>query len=100
VTERANPVKGKFLEELGHLNPKTKQKSFKKERILYWLSQGAKCSATVNNVLVGEKVIEGKKVKAWRPKKREAGAQALKAEAKKEKEVVEATKPAEESKTE
>jgi len=81
VTEHANPVKGKFLEELGFLNPKTKAKSFKSERILYWISKGAKCSATVNNLLVSEGVIEGKKVKAWRPKKKE-GQEVSKAETK------------------
>ncbi len=82
VTEHANPVKGKFLEELGYLNPKTKAKAFEKERILYWISKGAKCSPTVNNLLISEKIIEGEKVKAWRPKKKE-GQEAPKAEAKK-----------------
>ncbi len=81
VTEHTNPVKGKFLEELGFLNPKTKAKAFEKERILHWISKGAKCSATVNNLLVSEGVIEGKKVKAWRPKKKE-GQEAPKTEAK------------------
>lgn len=74
VTEKSNPVKGKFLEELGFLNPKTKVKAFKKERILYWISKGAKCSPTVNNLLVSGKIIEGKKVKAWRPKTSSSGA--------------------------
>ncbi len=68
VTEQSNPVKGKFLEDLGHYNPKLKTKVFKQERILYWLGQGAKCSATTHNLLVSEKIIEGAKVKAWRPK--------------------------------
>lgn len=80
VTEHLNPVKGKFLEELGFLNPKTKAKAFEKERILHWISKGAKCSPTVNNLLVSEGVIEGKKVKAWRPKKKE-GAESEKSDA-------------------
>ncbi|MFH0852013.1 MAG: 30S ribosomal protein S16 [bacterium] len=71
VTESSNPVKGKFLEELGFYNPKLKSKSFKQERILYWMSKGAKCSPTVNNLLISSDVIKGEKVKAWRPKKRE-----------------------------
>jgi len=70
VTEQSNPVKGKFLEELGFYNPKLKTKNFAKERILYWVGKGAKLSKTVNNLLVGEGIIGGKKVKAWRPKKR------------------------------
>jgi len=70
VTEQSNPVKGRFLEELGFYSPKMKTKNFAKERILYWVSKGAKLSKTVNNLLVGEGIIQGKKVKAWRPKKR------------------------------
>jgi len=37
---------------------------------LHWLSQGAKCSPTVNNLFVSEGLIQGQKVKAWRPKKK------------------------------
>ena len=79
VTEKTNPIKGKFLEELGFLNPKTKQKSFSQERILYWLKQGAKLTPTVNNLLVGEKIIEGAKIKSWRPKPSTVAKKAAKA---------------------
>src|SRR4030042_3818812 len=82
VTEKSNPIKGKFLEELVFLNPKTKEKSFKQERILYWLSQGAKLTPTLNNLLVGEKIIEGKKVKSWRPKPSTVAKKAAEAAAK------------------
>jgi len=83
VTESSNPVKGKFLEELGFYNPKLKSKSFKQERILYWIKNGAKLSPTVNNLLVSSGVIQGEKVKAWRPKKRESeAAEAPKADVK------------------
>jgi len=94
VTEQSNPVKGRFLEELGFYSPKMKTKNFAKERILYWVSKGAKLSKTVNNLLVGEGIIQGKKVKAWRPKKRsetEAPKKEKTAEAKKA-EVVETKK--------
>ncbi|OGZ34258.1 MAG: 30S ribosomal protein S16 [Candidatus Portnoybacteria bacterium RBG_19FT_COMBO_36_7] len=101
VTEQSNPVKGKFLEELGFYNPKLKTKSFQKERILYWISKGAKCSATVNNLLISESIIEGKKVKAWRPKKKTGEAAAAKTEVKEEKKAPEvATEPAPEAKEE
>ena len=63
VTEQSNPVKGRFLEELGFYSPKMKTKNFAKERILYWVSKGAKLSKTVNNLLVGEGIIQGKKLK-------------------------------------
>lgn len=71
VAEHSRPIKGKFMEELGYYNPRLKTKSFNQERILYWLKQGANCSATVNNLLVKEGVIQGQKIKAWRPKKKE-----------------------------
>lgn len=72
VSEKSNPIKGKFLEELGYYNPKLKTKAFKNERILHWIEKGAKCSPTVNNLLVSAGIIAGEKVKAWRPKKNEA----------------------------
>jgi small subunit ribosomal protein S16 len=105
VTDHTNPVKGKFLEELGHYNPKLKTKAFKKERILYWISKGAKCSDTVYNLLVSGGIIKGAKIKAWKPKaslagskKKEGGAETPNEE-KKEEVVEEAVKPAEEEKT-
>lgn len=71
LTEKTAPVKGRFIEILGNYNPVLKTKSIKKDRILYWLSQGVKTSATIHNLLVTEKIIEGPKVKAWTPKKKE-----------------------------
>jgi len=63
VTDKRNPPRaGRFIEEVGFWNPLTKEKVLKKERILYWLSVGAKPSATVFNLLVSEKIIEGKKI--------------------------------------
>jgi small subunit ribosomal protein S16 len=108
VTEKTNPVKGKFLEELGFYNPRRKTKSFKKERILYWIGQGVGCSATVHNLLVKEKIIQGPKVKAWRPKKRKgeekvtklAEAQAGEKKEEKSEEKENAVEKAEEAKSE
>lgn len=62
---------GKFIEILGHYDPLTKEKSFNKERINYWISKGAQTSATINNFLVDAGIIKGEKVVAWRPKKKE-----------------------------
>jgi len=53
---------GKPVEYLGWLNPFTKAFELKKERISYWLSQGAKPSETLNNLLIKAGLIEGKKV--------------------------------------
>ncbi len=62
VTDRRRPVKGgRFVEQVGFLNPITKEKSLKAERIKYWLSVGAQPSVSVYNLLVSAKIVEGKK---------------------------------------
>ena len=53
---------GRAVEVLGFVDPLTKRKSLEKERILYWLKCGAKPSATINNLLIQEKIIEGQKI--------------------------------------
>ena len=71
VTEKKNaPRAGRRVENLGSYNPLTKKISVKKERILYWLSKGAKCSDSVHNLLVKEKVIEGKKIDVHKKSKK------------------------------
>ena len=102
VTEKNAPVKGKFLELLGHYNPRSKAIELKKERILYWISQGAQPSLTAHNLLVKEEVIEGpKKIKKINLKKKEE-AEEPKAEApvKSETPETEEAKPEEEVKPE
>ena len=61
VAEHTSPIKGGFLEVLGFLNPHTKEKSFKADRIEYWIGKGAQCSDTVHNLLVSNRVIKGPK---------------------------------------
>ncbi len=63
VTDKKNPPRGgRFLEVVGSYSPLTKKKDLKAERIMYWMSVGAKPSPTVFNFLVAEKIIEGKKI--------------------------------------
>jgi len=63
VTDKKRPIRGgHFVEEVGFYNPLKKEKILKPERVKYWLSVGAKPSTTVYNLLVSEKIIEGKKV--------------------------------------
>ncbi len=73
VTKKTNPPKGgRFLEILGFYNPLKKERNLKTERIKYWLSVGAKPSASVFNLLVEEKIIEGKKIDVHKkPKEKE-----------------------------
>jgi len=70
VAEKARAVNKKFIEILGHYNPHSKEKVFKKERIQYWISKGAQPSPTVHNFLIDLKIIGGKKVTSWKPKKK------------------------------
>lgn len=70
VAEASRPIKGRFIEILGHLNPRTKEIKLKKDRIKHWLSKGAQPSPTVHNKLVDAKIIIDKKKKATRIKKK------------------------------
>ena len=72
VTDKRNPPRGgRFVEEVGFWNPLTKQKGLKKERIMHWLSVGVKPSDSVYNLLVSEKIIEGKKIAKHKKSKKE-----------------------------
>ena len=61
MAEHTSPIKGRFLEALGFLNPHTKEKNFKTDRIKYWLEKGAQCSDTVHNLLVSNGIVKGPK---------------------------------------
>lgn len=87
VSENKRDLYGRHNEILGNYDPVAQPKTvnLKADRIKHWLSVGAKPSATVHNLLVKEGIVEGKKVKAWKPKKKavdeKAAAAAPKAEA-------------------
>ncbi len=72
---------GRFIEVLGHYDPHTKEKVFKKERIEYWISKGAQPSSTVHNFLVDAGIIKAEKVTSWKPKKKEKTVEEKKQEA-------------------
>ena len=65
---RQGPKSGKFIEILGFYDAVRKVKKIKADRVKHWISNGAQVSDTVHNILVSEKVIEGKKVNVL-PKK-------------------------------
>ena len=70
VIEKGRSPRGGRFEKLGFFNPLTKEKGLRAERIKYWLSVGAQPSDRVYNLLVDEKIIEGKKKAVHaRPKK-------------------------------
>jgi len=49
------------VEDLGSYNPFTKKITFKKERVLHWLSVGAQPTVTVHNLFVKQGAISGSK---------------------------------------
>lgn len=53
ATEKTSPRDGRFIEEIGHYDPKKDPAAIKvnKERALYWLKNGAMPSVTVKSIL-------------------------------------------------
>lgn len=64
ISEKSRDPYGNVLEILGSYNPHSKELAVKTERVKHWLSKGAQMTATVNNLLIEKKVIEGKKATA------------------------------------
>ncbi|MBU4368773.1 30S ribosomal protein S16 [Patescibacteria group bacterium] len=54
---------GKYLENLGFYNSGEKKHKIEAEKIKNWIGKGAQLTATVHNILVEAKIIEGPKVK-------------------------------------
>lgn len=59
---RRGPKSADYVELLGSYNPRQKTKAFKADRIKHWIDMGAQVSGTMNNLLINEKIITGKKV--------------------------------------
>lgn len=77
LAEKEKSASKKFLEVLGHYNPRLKQFGIKDDtRLKYWIGKHVEISPTVQNLFIDKKLMDGKKVKAWTPKKKEAEAQA------------------------
>lgn len=70
VTEKNSPPQGGRFEKVGFLNPLTKEKGLNVERIKYWLSVGAQPTDRVYNLLIEEKILEGKKKAVHSQKKK------------------------------
>lgn len=63
VVDSKKKVKtGRYLEMVGSYDPRVDRIELKAERVKHWLSHGAKASDTVHNLLVSQKIIDGKKI--------------------------------------
>ena len=58
----------RHVEVLGSYDPHKKTTILKKERLVYWIGQGAQTSPVVTNLLIREGVIEGKKIAKKMPR--------------------------------
>lgn len=56
VTEKTSPVQGKFIAQIGHYNPKSKELTLKNEEAIDWMNKGAKPSNTVAKLMKKEKL--------------------------------------------
>lgn len=62
LTESQNSTKsGRVQEILGSYDPRFDNPVIKGDRVKYWISVGAKPTDTVHNLLVSQKILEGKK---------------------------------------
>lgn len=72
IDKRRSSKGGRAVEEVGYVDPLTKRKSLKKERILHWIKNGAQPSATIHNLLVAEKIIDAPKINKFKKSKKVA----------------------------
>ena len=82
VQEHTKAPGKRHVEIVGSYDPHKKTTILKKERILYWIGQGAQVSDAVHNMLVREGVVEAKKIakKMPRPVVKEVPVEEVKAE--------------------
>ena len=63
LTDSRNATQsGRYLEVLGTFDPKADTKVIDAEKVRHWISKGAQVTPTLHNLLITEKIIEGKKI--------------------------------------
>ncbi|MBP7060401.1 MAG: 30S ribosomal protein S16 [Candidatus Moranbacteria bacterium] len=68
VQEHTKAPGKRHVEIVGSYDPHKKTTILNKDRILYWISQGAQVSDAVHNMLVREGIVTGKKIAKKMPK--------------------------------
>jgi small subunit ribosomal protein S16 len=71
---------GNYKEMLGSYDARTDRVELKAERIKYWIGMGTTVSDTVHNLLISQKIIEGKKINVL-PRKSPPSAKATEGQA-------------------
>lgn len=75
VAEKRSKFDGRYVEDIGWLNPRIDEFNIKKERVEYWLKNGAQPTDTVYNLLIKAKILKGPKRPVHKKKKSETGIQ-------------------------
>ncbi len=92
IVEKRSKLDGRYVEDVGWMNPRTNEFNVKNERIEHWLKNGAQPTDTVHNLLVKAGLLKGPKkavhAKAKEKKKPEEPVKENKSEQKQEKEEV------------
>jgi small subunit ribosomal protein S16 len=75
VADSHSPRDGRFIENIGHYNPRTDPSTYviDDERARYWLSQGAQPSDAVARLLEKKGLIAARKLRYNKPVVTEAG---------------------------
>lgn len=68
VQEHTQAPGKRHVEIVGSYDPHKKTTLLKKDRILYWIGQGAQVSDAVHNMLVREGIVEAKKIAKKMPR--------------------------------
>ncbi len=61
INERRSKLDGKYIEDIGWYNPRSKEYNINAERVQHWIQNGAQPTDTVHNLLIRAKIITGKK---------------------------------------
>jgi len=71
VAEKRSKLQGRFVEDVGWLNPHTDTFQVKQDRIAYWLKCGAQPTPSVHNLFVRANVISAQKIPVHKKAKKE-----------------------------
>ena len=94
---RTGPKSNKYVDHIGNYNSKMNSFTIDGERVKDWISKGVQVSDTVNNLLISNKIIEGKKINVLPKKSPIIDEEKIKAEAEAKAKAEEAAKAAEEA---
>lgn len=72
VKEKRSRLGGDVIEDLGWYNPHERKFKVNSERVKYWMKSGAQPTASMHNILVKAKIVEGAKIAVHKKSKQEA----------------------------